>query len=128
MENYTVIYIMALNALIFITIGIYLSKVARANSLVSAVLLSEKYLDRIKRIVSTSIEIIGVSSAVYKTDKEFHDAVAMLALKEVKKFLKDNLILTDSQIKDIKDDTLLDIIYFVLQGFDKLIDEYINKK
>lgn len=51
----------------------------------------------------------------------------MLALKEVKKFLKDNLILTDSQIKDLKDETLLDVIYFILKGMDNLIDEYRKK-
>ena len=127
MENYTIFYIMLLNVLVFITIGMYVSKVARTNNLANVILLSDQYIDRIKRIVTTSIEIIGVSSDVYKTDKEFHDAIAMLTLKEVKIFLKDNLILTSAQIKDLKDETLLDVIYFILKGMDNLIEEYRKK-
>ena len=127
MENYTIVYIMLLNVLVFITIGMYVSKVARANNLANVILLSDQYIDKIKRIVMTSIEIIGATSAVYKTDKEFHDAIAMLALKEVKTFLKDNLILTNAQIKDLKDETLLDVIYFILKGMDNLISEYRKK-
>lgn len=127
MENYTIIYIMLLNTLVFITIGIYLTKMLRVNNTATNILLSEKYLSNVKRIVNTAIEIIGVSSAQYKTDKEFHDAIAMLALKDVKIFLKDNLILTDSQIKVLKDETLLDIIYFVLKDMDNLIAEYRKK-
>lgn len=65
MENYTIVYIMLLNVLVFITIGMYVSKVARVNNLANVILLSDQYIDRIKRIVMTSIEIIGVSSAIY---------------------------------------------------------------